>query len=148
MRGPLDVDGGPALVELRVRRYRCRACGATQTVVPAEVVGRRLYSLAAIAWALALWGLEKLTARAVRARVSPWRHLGPGSAGRWDALCRWARGARQGTLLSCVRPAPAGWTLRQAAARAATSVAAHALPGTGPPCALAAQAFRGAERAG
>lgn len=146
VRGPLDVDAPPALVELRVRRYRCRGCGATQTVVPAQVLVRRLYSLAAIALALALWGLEALSARAVRARVSPWRVVGPGAPERWDALRRWAQGARRGALLSCIRPAPGDWTPRAAAARAATSVAAWALPGTGPPS-LTAQAFHGAERA-
>lgn len=146
MRGPMDVDGRPAVLELRVRRYRCRACGVTQTVVPAEVVARKLYSLAAIAWALALWGLESLTAAAVRRRVSPWAVVGPGSAGRWDALCRWAASARRGGLLSCIRPAPAEWTARAVAARAATTVAGFALPSTGPPS-LSACAFRGAERA-
>ncbi|WP_420715198.1 transposase family protein [Corallococcus sp. BB11-1] len=146
VRGPLDSGASPVLVELRVRRYRCRACGVSQTVVPAEVLARKLYSLAAIAWALALWGLESLTAAAVRGRVSPWDVVGPGSAGRWDALCRWAREARRGTLLCCVRPAPADWTARAVAARAASTVAAFALPATGPPS-LSACAFRGAERA-
>ena len=146
MRGPLDAGASPVLVELRVRRYRCRACGVSQTVVPAEVLARKLYSLAAIAWALALWGLESLPAAAVRRRVSPWDVVGPGSAGRWDALCRWAGEARRGTLLCCVRPAPADWTARAVAARAATTVAAFALPATGPPS-LSACSFRGAERA-
>ncbi|WP_140875963.1 transposase family protein [Myxococcus xanthus] len=146
VRGPLDAGASPVLVELRVRRYRCRACGVSQTVVPAEVLGRKLYSLAAIAWALALWGLESLSAAAVRRRVSPWDVVGPGSAGRWDALCRWAGEARRGTLLCCVRPAPADWTARAVAARAATTVAAFALPAMGPPS-LSACSFRGAERA-
>ena len=146
MRGPLDAGGPPVLVEVRVRRFRCRACGATQTVVPAQVLARKLYSLAALALALALWGLESLSAAAVRARVSPWRHVGAGSAGRWDALRRWAQSARRGTLLTCIRASPAEWTLRRAAARSAACVAAWALPGTGPPQ-LAARAFLGAERA-
>jgi len=65
----------------------------------------------------------------------------------WDSLVRWASSARSGTLLACIRPAPADWTARAVAARAATTVAALALPGTGPPS-LSACAFRGAERAG
>jgi hypothetical protein len=118
----------------------------TQTVTPAEVVTRRLYSLAALVWALALWGLETLRPAAVRARVSPWRVVGPGSVERWDALRRWAASAKRGTLLACLRAAPAEWTLRAAAARAATTVAACALPTLAPPS-IAARAFLGAERA-
>lgn len=142
----MEVDGAPLLVEVQVRRYRCTACGATQTVVPAEVLTRRLYSASALVWALALWGIDALTAAAVRARVSPWRVVGAASATRWDALRRWARSAKRGALLECVRAVPATWTLRQAAARTAATVASFALPTTEPPS-LAALAFRGAERA-
>lgn len=146
VRGPMDVDAQPVLAELRVRRYRCRGCGATQTVVPGQVIARKLYSLAAIAWALALWGLDSLTAAAVRARVSPWRVVGLGAPERWDSLTRWSAEAKRGALLACVRPAPDGWRPRAVAARAATSIAAWAPPATGPPS-LSARAFLGAERA-
>ncbi len=129
-----------------MRRYRCTACGATQTVVPAEVLTRRLYSAAALVWALALWGIEALTAAAVRVRVSPWGVVGAASATRWDALSRWARSAKHGALFTCVHACPGTWTPRQAAARAAATVASFALPTPEPPS-LSALAFRGAERA-
>jgi hypothetical protein len=146
VRGPPGLDEPSVVLELRVRRYLCTRCGGTQTVTPAQVVTRRLYSLAAIVWALALWGLEMLSAPAVRARVSPWRTVGPGSVHRWDSLARWAASAKHGGLLSCIRTSPREWSLRQVAARCSTTVATYVLPGTGPPS-LSARSFLGAERA-
>src|SRR5215213_1254852 len=57
VRGPGGPGQAPTTVVLRVRRYRCVRCGAVIVVVPREVRARRLYSVAAIGFALALWGL-------------------------------------------------------------------------------------------
>jgi hypothetical protein len=46
------------------------------TVGPAELLTRRLYSAAAIAYALGLLAISRLSAKAVRSAVSPFRVLG------------------------------------------------------------------------
>jgi hypothetical protein len=69
--GPLTWGGLPLALEVWVRRYRCTRCRATCTVVPREVLTRRLYSAPAIAMALALFGLLSRTVAQVREAVSP-----------------------------------------------------------------------------
>lgn len=144
--GPQEPGGTPRQVEVQVRRYRCQACGATCTVAPWEVWTRRLYSLAAIAWALALWGVVGLGLAAVRGRVSPWVHVGATSARRWRTPLAWVEAVAARRLLLRVRPWPAGWQARRAAAHVASTVAGHAPP-SAPSPPLAVQAFRGAVHA-
>ena len=60
-----------ALIVLRIRRYLCQGCHAVVTVLPREAAPRRHYSVPAIAWALALFGLTGLAYAEVRARTSP-----------------------------------------------------------------------------
>ena len=55
---------------MRVRRYRCSACGCVMIVVPAEMTAHLRYSLSAVLWALALWSLDRLSGGQVRRRVS------------------------------------------------------------------------------
>ena len=93
------------------------------TVVPREVIAHMLFAAPAIALALALHGAAGKSAREVRAEVSPWREVGTPASG-WKALRRWI--ARAPSLWSCIRPAPAEWSSRQRAERAATTLAAHA----------------------
>src|SRR5690348_13799716 len=57
LRGPLGPEQEPQMCVVRVRRYLCRRCGATLTVVPQGVLPRRLFSAAAIGLALCLWGI-------------------------------------------------------------------------------------------
>ena len=59
-RGPTSPGATPTIVVLRVRRYRCQPCGAVLTVVPRETATGRLYTLSAIAWALALFGVTRV----------------------------------------------------------------------------------------
>ena len=61
-RGPAEPDAAPQVRVFCVRRYRCTRCRATATVVPREVLTRRLFTAGAIALALALalWGLLRL----------------------------------------------------------------------------------------
>jgi len=87
-----------------------------------------LYSAQAIGWALALYGLAKRSAAEVRRRVSPWPKVGNTAFGSWATLRRWIKAVRSGRLFAQVRPCPAAWTLRQIAERAATTLAAQALP--------------------
>lgn len=125
-----------------VRRYLCTKCGATTTVAPREVATRRLFSACAIGLALALFGVSKLSLSEVRARISPWATVGATSAATWGTALRWVAAVRAGRLFE-VRAAPATWTARQFAARAATTLAARApvRPGTDD---VVADAFVGA----
>lgn len=78
--GPAGADGAPELRHTWVRRFQCKLCEATMTVGPRELLTKRLYSAAAIAMALALFGLAGLSLPEVRARVSPWTAVGPTAA--------------------------------------------------------------------
>jgi len=143
--GPVEADGAPAMVNLRVRRFQCCTCDGVITVVPCGVVRKRLYSGAAIAYTLALFGIVRCSARATRRRVSPLAVVGYTAAAGWAALRRWVLAMRKGTLFGCVRAAPLSWTAREIAARAATTLAACAPP-TLRGLALEAQAFIGGAR--
>jgi hypothetical protein len=146
VRGPADAEAAPVPDGVLARRYRCQQCGAVITVVPAEVLPRRLYAASAIALALALFGVVGLPPGGVRARVSPWRVVGATAAARWATLRRWVDAVRGGLLWRCVRAAPPLWSRRQIAARAATTIAAHAPPAT-PALPITAAVFGGAMRA-
>ncbi|WNG46486.1 hypothetical protein F0U60_21985 [Archangium minus] len=149
VRGPAQPGQQAQVRVVQVRRYRCRACGGTCTVVPWEVTWRRLYSVAAMVWALALWGLVGLGLEAVRRLVNPWKHTGASEAGRWRTPLRWLRAVHQGQLLAQVhamRPWPPHWHPRKAAAHVASVVAGYAPPAAPSPP-LSTQAFLGAARA-
>lgn len=124
--GPIEFGDAPAVIGVLARRYRCLGCGTVIIVVPRGVVRRRLYSAGAIALALAAWAVSGQTSAAVRARVSPHRIIGPTAASGWASLRRWARAVRAGRLFPVVRVSPESATLRQVAARAATTLAAAA----------------------
>ena len=98
MRGPARVGAEPAEVEYQIRRYRCRQCGAVMTAGPRERLRCRLFSLPAITWALSLYGVEGVSSRAVRQRVSPWRRVGAAADRTWQTLRRWLGAARDGRL--------------------------------------------------
>jgi hypothetical protein len=143
LRGPAVPDGAPITRCFFVRRYCCQRCGATPTVVPLETLTRRLFSVCAIALALALFGLAQLPLRLVRERVSPWGTVGTTAASTWCTVPRWTAAVREGRLFPVVRRAPGHWNHRQAAARAATTLAALAPPAMGTEN-LIASAFNGA----
>jgi hypothetical protein len=124
--GPPDATAPPAVGEILCRRYACQHCGAVLQVVPRGILRRRLYSAAAIALALALWGVDGLAAVEVRRRVSPWGLVGAAAAAGWASLRRWACAVRSAALFGAVRSLPAGARLREVAARAATTLAAFA----------------------
>jgi hypothetical protein len=132
-------DAPPIAAELVARRYRCRACAAILVVVPRGVARGYRYSLAAIAWALALWAHQRLPAATVRARTSTARRVGPASATRWASLQRWTRCAV--TLFGSMPRAQPGTTLRKRAARLVTFVVSRAPLSSG---AVSWDAFYGA----
>lgn len=112
------------MVLIRVRRYLCTACGTVPVVVPREVRAKRLYSAAAIGFGLALWGLMKLKATDVRQRINPTKIVGV--ADDWATLRRWAKDVAAGNLFVGLQQQPIGPTLRDVAARAATTLAGYA----------------------
>jgi len=142
MLGPMEADGAAASPAVRCRRYRCLRCSAVVLVVPRGMLPRRWYSASAIALALALFGIERATPAAVRRRVSPFKVIGHRAATGWVTLGRWADTVRAGRLFSQVRPSPPGFTRRQVAERAATTLGSRAPPPTDAP--LVARAFNGA----
>lgn len=88
--GPPRADGArPEVLELRLRRYRCLACGHVMTVRPPFVARYFRYATAAIALALWLWAVCGCPARHVRVEVSPWSVLGVSEPRRWRSLARW-----------------------------------------------------------
>lgn len=144
LRGPPAPHETPAVTEVWGRRYRCIRCLAVLMVLPAETLSRRLYSAAAIAWALALYGLSLLAPADVRELVSPWRIVVASSATRWRTLSRWCAAAAAGLFTRL--PPLTGATARQVAATAAISISAFAVPVLEPPP-LDVLAFHGAARA-
>jgi hypothetical protein len=144
-RGPLVAGGAPRLVTVQARRYAC-GCGAILTVVPSETLPRRLYTVSAIAWALALFGVEQAPAALVRRRTSPLGIIGATAVAGWATLRRWVRAVRDRHLLPKVRPSPTDFTDRQVAERAAMTAAALAPPALAT-LEISARSFAGAPRA-
>lgn len=133
------VHAEATLVVIEARRYECQECGAVMMVVPREILARMLFTGSAIALALALYGLEGRSARAIRAEVSPLREVGTPEGG-WKTLHRWI--ARAPSLWTCIRATATGASARMRAERAASTLAAH---GAGE--SLVHAAFVGAVRA-
>jgi hypothetical protein len=144
-RGPMVAGGAPQLVVIRVRRYACQ-CGAILTVVPRETLPARLYTISAVAWALALFGVDGVSPSEVRRRTSPWAIVGATAAAGWATLRRWVAAVRDRRLLPEVRACPTDFTDRQMAERAAATMAALAPPALAT-VSIAARAFVGAARA-
>lgn len=87
IRGPPAVDGEPEVSVVDARRFECQRCGVVMTVVPREVLHGVLYAASVIGLALFLYGVEKLSARAVRARLSMFPAQDASTPG-WPALRR------------------------------------------------------------
>lgn len=144
--GPLGPGEKAVIVGVLGRRYRCVVCDSVFLVVPREVLPRRQYSAAAIGFALALWGLVKATAMAVRLQISPSKVLGFDAMTGWVTLRRWAKAVKTRCLFPSVPAAGHAATLRTVAALAATALAASADPTTRH-LPLAHRAFLGAAHA-
>jgi transposase-like protein len=126
MRGPEQVGEKAGEESYRVRRYRCRRCGAVMTVAPTETLRYRLFSLPAIACALCLYGTERVSSREVRRRISPWRKIGAAADRSWQTLRRWLRAAAAGLLFPF--PLAARGAPRELAGRVSRALMAKAPP--------------------
>lgn len=118
----------PGEVEIGVRRFRCLSCRAVVSVGPPEALRYRLFSVVAIAWALALFGIERRSSRAVRGRISPWRVIGATAAGSWQTLRRWLRSAAKGELFRWF-----GWSAPVGRPREVATRLSYALTASAPP---------------
>lgn len=146
MLGPIEATGPAQALTVVCRRFRCVPCGAVVLVVPRSVLPRRWYSASAIALALALHGIDRLSPPAIRRQISPFGKVGVTAASGWVTLRRWADAVRAGRLLPEVRRCPPGFTRRQVAERAAATLGSRAPPPADAP--LAARAFVGAAHVG
>jgi hypothetical protein len=115
----------PEIRTVRLRRYRCIACGAVCTVAPAGIAARLMYGLTAIATAMLLWGAWLWTSAETRSAVSPHRRVGFSDPRRWRTLRRWSR--RANVLFDLPLRA------RAETDRAAACLAARLLIARGPP---------------
>ena len=125
--GPASPGEPPGSVDVLAQRYRCVPCAAVLTVVPCSVLARRRYSAAAIAYALALWGLVLASAAEVRRQVNPAKRVGATAAAGWAMLRRWARAVKERRLFATT-PLPPSATFRRVAASAAAALAGRADP--------------------
>jgi len=83
-RQALGLDGGP--LEILVRRYRCRGCGVTASILPDALLPWRWYAGTAILVALVSSLLLGRSAAAVRGRLGQ-----AGDTAGWKTLERWQR---------------------------------------------------------
>ena len=126
--GPPTPGAQSVLRLVWVRRYLCTACDASMTVVPREVLTKRLYSGAAIGMCMALFGLCAMSLSTMRALVSPFTTVGATAVTGWGSVLRWIDAVRSGRLFEVVRAVPPSWPRRKAAERIATTLAAYAPP--------------------
>ena len=126
--GPSTVEGRPELRLVWGRRYVCTGCDASMTVVPSEVLTKRLYSSATIGMCMALFGLCVMSLSEMRALVSPFTAVGARAAAGWSTVLRWVDAVREKRLFEGVRPMPVEWPRRKAAERIATTLGACAPP--------------------
>lgn len=140
VRGPLTPGMASVQSVIRVRRYRCRACGGVVTVLPRGAVAGRHFGAGAIGLALHGWALDKRPLNAVRELLGGRNEEQRG----WPAARRWVDAIQAGRMFAGhVRPCPPGWQRIRIAERAATT-----LMGLGRPVAdsedLQVQVFVGA----
>lgn len=110
-------EGSVEDVELLLRRYRCRSCGAVVRVAPRGLLTRRAYAMPTIVLALAWWALARRTTSTIRALLRPGERVGTtAEEQRWSTLLRWAR---RGT------PALSSESLRAQVARRLESLRRH-----------------------
>ena len=105
---------------IAARRYRCQRCSAVIVVVPRGIAARRLFSSAAIAFALWLFGAEQQSPVQVRKAVSPWQAAGMEAAAGWAQLKRWVCDVEAGRLFGAL-PVAAGGAVRTIAKRVTTA---------------------------
>ena len=126
----------PQTVQVALRRYWCRSCGAVVQVGPRGVLRHKHFSAAAIVLALWHFGFQGQSTAQVRQRISPWSPTQERVTSSWAALKRWLEAQWQGRLFRAVRKAPAEFSGPQRAQRVAMAAMSLAPPqcwGLGPP---------------
>ena len=83
-------------LELSVRRFLCRACGVTITVLPCVVMGGIRYALDAIAFCLGTWFAGDATAAELRELFCDEPHIDWPQLRRWAMRIRLPEGRRPG----------------------------------------------------
>jgi len=132
-------NGEAEIVDITLRRYLCRGCGAVVTVSPTEMIHRHLFCASTLALALALWSIDGQSSSTVRKKVSPMKVVGPTAMRRWNSLRRWSRAGAQGQLWPRLH-VHARWTHRKVAGRLAQNLASRGPPGAS----VLARVFAGA----
>jgi len=102
LRGPLEPGPRSAVVILVVRRYRCRWCRHTVTVVPRGVVALRHYGGYAIAAAFWMYGMGNQSIEQTRDVIG----AGDRCEAGWPSLGRWADAVASGQMFRGVRAPP------------------------------------------
>lgn len=139
MVGAWEASGTPEVLVLRLRRYRCRGCGAVLTSAPRGLLRGFVYGAVAIALGLWLWAHAELPGHRVRGRVSPW----PAGVERWHgwrSLRRWASSAERLWPRLRLEPGCARRRARQALVQLAAWSVDAALPEVARICAGALRA--------
>lgn len=124
VRGVLAPGEDPDFHVVCVRRYLCTACGATCTVVPADVLPRKHFGAVTVALALAFYGALEWSLRHVYEALNPTKLRGHDARG-WESVLRWI--SVVSALFADVRPSPPDFTSRQIAERAAMTLASQVL---------------------
>lgn len=143
VRGPCWPGEVPRILVLRVRRYRCRRCGAITTVLPRGLVARRYYSSSAIGLGLLLFGIRRQAVQQVRQAVCAWP-VSFESPQQWNTLGKWLRAVSEQRLYNWVRPWPPSYVPRQRAERVASTLLSYALTVAVDSNTLEEQVFMGA----
>jgi hypothetical protein len=109
-----------------IRRYLCRGCAKTISVLPDELYPRRWYAATTILFALTLWILAGVSAQEIRRRLAA-----DGDTPGWKTLGRWQRqlfaplwswlGARVGARPGRAEPRRGAWLRRLLALHGASS---------------------------
>lgn len=123
INGPPAPNDKPRMLVVVVRRFQCQRCRAVMTVVPREVLHGVLYAASAVGLALFLYGVEGLSARAVRARLSLFPAQDASTPG-WPTLRRWI--SRAESLWRLHRAPLPNASTRRRAERVAMELVAHA----------------------
>jgi len=141
--GPCWPGEAPRVGVVRVRRYRCRRCGAITTVLPRGLVARRYYSSSAIGLALLLYGVRREPMQQVRQTVCAWP-VSFESPQQWNTLSKWLKAVSEHRMYSQVRPWPPSCVPRQRAERVASTLLSFAPVVSGLALTLEEQVFMGA----
>ena len=144
VRGPPQPAEPPQTSTIVARRYLCRACKAVLLVVPRGIARCKHYAATAIAFALALFGVDKRPMAEIREALSERRTIEEEARWNWPTLRRWIDAVGRAALWPSLPRSASPSSARLIAERAAMALASHArLSLAGAP--LSHRAFHGGE---